>query len=154
MQLSGYKIMKIKCLAIASITSLLFACTNQTPPNRAIATTTPVIETSKTALTKFVTVSHATQGAMRVITVNGKRYLEFDQTFKTEGGPDVLVLLHRDRTPKEYQQQKFVSLGHIQKFNGIQRYAIPDNVNLSDFRSVVIRCRLFSVTFGYAPLSS
>lgn len=98
MQWSEHKIMKIKHLAIASITSLLFACTNQTPPNRAIATTTPVMESSKTALTKFVTVSHATGGAMRVITTNGKRYLEFDKTFKTEGGPDVLVLLHRDST--------------------------------------------------------
>jgi len=146
--------MKIKHLAIASFSLALFACTNQAPPNRAIIAATPVVETSKTPASKFTTVSHTTQGAMRVINANGKRYLEFDKTFKTEGGPDVLVLLHRDRTPKEYQQQKFVSLGHIQKFNGTQHYAIPDNVNLSDFRSVVIRCRLFSVTFGYAPLSS
>ncbi|WP_009634363.1 DM13 domain-containing protein [Synechocystis sp. PCC 7509] len=144
--------MKLKHLAIASISLLLFACTNQTPPDQAIATITPVVETSKNAIAKFVTVSHSTEGGVRVITANGKRYLEFDETFKTEGGPDVLVLLHRDRQPKEYQQQKFISLGHIQKFSGTQRYTIPDNVNLADFRSVVVRCRLFSVTFGYAPL--
>lgn len=146
--------MKLKHLAIASISLLLFACTNQTPPNQSITSATPLVETSTTALTKFVTVSHATEGAMRIITANGKRYLEFDKTFKTEGGPDVLVLLHRDRQPKDYQPQKFVSLGHIQKFSGTQRYTIPDNVNLAEFRAVVVRCRLFSVTFGYAPLSS
>lgn len=143
--------MKLKHLAIASISLLLFACTNH-PPDRDIATATPVVETSKTAIAKFVTVSHSTEGGVRVIASNGKRYLEFDETFKTEGGPDVLILLHRDRQPKEYQQQKFISLGHIRKFSGTQRYIIPDKVNLADFRSVVVRCRLFSVTFGYAPL--
>lgn len=146
--------MKFKYLAIASFSLLLIACTDETPPNQSITPANPVVETTTTPLTKFVTVSHSTQGAVRMITANGKRYLEFDETFKTEGGPDVLVLLHRDRSPKEYQQQKFVSLGHIQKFSGTQRYPIPDNVNLADFRSVVVRCRLFSVTFGYAPLSS
>lgn len=145
--------MKYQYLAIASILVLLVGCTNETS-TLTPSSATPVIETSTSALTKFVTVSHSTQGAMRVIAASGKRYIEFDNTFKTEGGPDVLVLLHRASPPQNYQQQDFVSLGRIQKFSGTQRYLIPDNVNLADFRSVVVRCRLFSVTFGYAPLDS
>lgn len=145
--------MKYQYLAIASILVLLVGCTSKTS-TPTLSSATPIVETSTTALTKFITVSHSTKGAMRVITASGKRYIEFDNTFKTEGGPDVLVLLHRDSPPQNYQQQDFVSLGRIQKFSGTQRYLIPDNVNLADFRSVVVRCRLFSVTFGYAPLDS
>lgn len=37
--------------------------------------------------------------------------------------------------------------------SGAQRYALADNVNLADFRSVAVWCRKFNATFGYAPLS-
>lgn len=86
------------------------------------------------------------------MTESGQRYLVFDNAFKSDSGPDLFVLLHRDYPPKQYQSQDYVNLGRLQKTSGQQRYTIPANVNPEDFQSVAIWCRLFNVTFGYAAL--
>jgi hypothetical protein len=65
-----------------------------------------------------------------------------------------LVILHRSDTPQTYDAQEYVNLGRLQNLNGAQRYAIPENVNVDDFRSAAIWCRQFNVGFGYAKLSS
>ncbi|NEP01073.1 MAG: DM13 domain-containing protein [Symploca sp. SIO2E9] len=102
----------------------------------------------------FVGAAHPTQGAVRVVTENGQRYLEFDETFKTDRGPDLFVLLHRQQTPESYKNQDYVNLGDLEKVSGTQKYAIPEQVDLADWKSVVIWCRQFNVTFGYAPLGT
>ncbi|MGI8501352.1 MAG: DM13 domain-containing protein [Hassallia sp.] len=97
---------------------------------------------------------HPTQGTVRVVTEKGKRYLEFDQSFKTDNGPDLYVILHRSDAPpiSGIKKKDYASIARLQKTSGVQRYAIPNNVKLADFRSVAVWCRKFNATFGYAPL--
>jgi hypothetical protein len=102
----------------------------------------------------FVSAEEPTQGSARIISEKGKRYLELDRDFKTAKGPTLFVLLHRSDTPKTYDAKDYVNLGPLQKLSGVQRYAIPEDVNLDDFRSAVIWCQKFNVGFGYAKLSS
>jgi Electron transfer DM13 len=101
---------------------------------------------------QFVTVEHATQGTAQIVTENSKRYLVLDQAFMTSEGPDLFVLLHREKMPHTYDAQSYISLGALQQVKGAQRYAIPDDLNLADFQSAVIWCRQFSATFAYAPI--
>lgn len=82
----------------------------------------------------------------------GQRYLEFDQAFRSDSGPDLFVLLHKDSTPTSYAADRFVNLGELQSVSGKQRYAIPDSISLADLNSAVIWCREFNVTFGHAVL--
>ena len=98
----------------------------------------------------FVASEHPTAGTARIITENGKRYLEFDAAFMTDAGPDLFVLLHQQATPQTYTPQDYLSLGRLQQTNGMQRYAIPDDTDLSQFQSAVIWCRQFNATFGFA----
>ena len=120
--------------------------------------TAPVVlaqATGSTAAAKsgqFVTAEHETQGSARIVTENGQRYLEFDSAFRSDNRPDLFVLLHRQGRPTRYQGGDFVRLGRLQSTKGTQRYAIPDNVSLSEFNSAVIWCRAFNATFGFAPL--
>jgi hypothetical protein len=100
----------------------------------------------------FVAVAHPTTGAARVIEMDGQRYLELDAAFSTEPGPDVFVLLHAEAVPETYSSENYVNLGPMQQAEGIQRYAIPPEVDLAMVNSAVIWCRQFDVTFGYAPL--
>lgn len=97
---------------------------------------------------------HPTQGTVRVVTEKGKRYLEFNQSFKTDQGPDLYVILHRSDAPpvSGIKKKDYVSIARLQKTSGAQRYTLPNNVNLADFRSVAVWCRKFNATFGYAPL--
>lgn len=100
----------------------------------------------------FVTVSSDTVGGVAIVEENGKRYLEFDETFSTEDGPDLFVLLHKEATPQSYSSDQFVNLGDLQSITGSQRYEIPEDVSIDDFKSAVIWCRQFNVTFGVAEI--
>ncbi|NEZ58336.1 DM13 domain-containing protein, partial [Adonisia turfae] len=100
----------------------------------------------------FVTVSSDTVGGVTIVEENGKRYLEFDETFSTDDGPDLFVLLHKEATPQSYSSDKFVNLGNLQSINGSQRYEIPEDISIDEFKSAVIWCRQFNVTFGFAAI--
>lgn len=103
----------------------------------------------------FVAAEHATTGMARIVEENGHRYLELDTAFSTsDQGPDLHVILDPSaRPPQAYQNPgSYVNLGSLQKFKGAQRYPIPDSVDLSNFKSVSIWCRMANATFGYAPL--
>jgi len=111
----------------------------------------------------FVSGEHPTQGTVRIISQNGKTFLELDQKFKTSDmGPDLVVILHRSSNvlgstkPPAYSLKAgdYVLLAPLQKFRGAQRYAIPANVNLANYQSAAIWCRKFNATFGAAKLSS
>lgn len=104
----------------------------------------------------FVAAEHPTYGMARIASENGNRYLEFDQGFKSDAGPDLHVILHRAASlPKGgLKEQDYVILSRLQKVSGKQRYTIPQNINLANYRSVAIWCRKFNATFGYAPLQN
>ncbi len=102
----------------------------------------------------FVTAAKPSQGIVTVVTDDGQSYLEFDAEFRTGSGPDVFILLHRQENPQNYDEANYVNLGKMESTSGSQRYAIPSEVNLDDYKSVAIWCRKFGVTFGYAPLNT
>ncbi|MFQ4142750.1 DM13 domain-containing protein [Chlorogloeopsis sp. ULAP02] len=103
----------------------------------------------------FVAAEQPTSGMARIVTDKGRRYLVLDSAFKTSSqGPDLHVVLDpTEKPPMQYQDPtSYVNLGKLQKFNGEQRYPIPAAINLSNFKSVAIWCRMANATFGYAPL--
>ena len=105
----------------------------------------------------FVAAEKPTTGKARIVTENGHRYLELDSAFSaSDQGPDLHVLLEPSaKPPQSYQSQgsgSYVNLGGLQKVKGAQRYPIPDSINLANFKSVSIWCRMANATFGYAPL--
>ncbi|MGF1521384.1 MAG: DM13 domain-containing protein [Leptolyngbyaceae cyanobacterium] len=100
----------------------------------------------------FEGVAHPTSGSATIVEENGKHYLEFDAAFRSDSGPDLLVLLHKEAVPQSYSTNQYVSLGFLQSVEGSQRYEIPEGVAVEDFQSAVIWCRQFNVTFGFAAL--
>ena len=103
----------------------------------------------------FVKQEKSTTGKAKIVNINGQRYLEFDKGFRTGNGPDVKVILHRNSSvPLNIREGNYITLGRIKSFNGKQRYAIPNNVNLANYKSVGIWCEEFNATFGFASLRS
>lgn len=128
-----------------------------TPAASASETTasTQIIARETVASASFVTVEqdHPTQGKASIISENGQRYLVFDAAFTTAQGPDVQIILHRDsRIPVQVNEQDYITLAPLKSFDGQQRYALPNDLDLNQFKSVGIWCRKFNVTFGYAAL--
>ncbi len=104
----------------------------------------------------FVSAEKPTTGTAKIVTENGQRYLVLDQAFSTsDQGPDLHVLLDTaKKPPQQYQNfNSYVNLGKLQNYSGTQRYPIPAAINLANYKSVVIWCRMANATFGYASLS-
>jgi hypothetical protein len=106
---------------------------------------------------KFIAAEKPTTGTARIVEENGHRFLELDSAFSTsDQGPDLHVLLDTTgKPPQKYDASnsgRYINLGKLSKYAGTQRYPIPDAVNVANYRSVVIWCRMANATFGYAPL--
>jgi hypothetical protein len=173
--------MKMKHWISLSLASLLFVTlVGQIKTNQAIEQTLAIVDSTPPSATSFMAQApaakpsalvksgnfksgeHPTQGKVRIVTQNGKTFLELDQAFKTSSmGPDLVVALHRSNNvlsttkPPAYPLKAgdYVVLAPLQKFSGAQRYAVPANVKLANFQSAVIWCRKFNATFGAATLN-
>lgn len=156
--LVGLLVLSVGCAAEVAEQS---ASETTSPPVEAEAeplAEAPVPEASTKSGT-FVPGEAPTEGRAQIVTENGERYLELDESFKTsDQGPDLFVILHRSddvlatTEPPAYplQEGDYVILGALEEFTGAQRYPIPEEVNLDDYKSAVIWCRQFNATFGVA----
>lgn len=119
--------------------------------NSAVAQATTAIASGA-----FVAGEAPTTGTARIVTEGGHRYLELDAAFITSNmGPDLHVLLDSaTQPPKSYTNLgSAINLGKLHAASGVQRYPIPDAIDLANFSTVVVWCRMANATFGYAPLT-
>jgi hypothetical protein len=66
------------------------------------------------------------------------------------GAPNMYVYLS-DRS--DGQPGHYVDLGPLKATNGSFNYQVPETVDLTAIRTVVVWCRAFSVTVTFAPLT-
>lgn len=163
--------MKFKQLVLLSVTSLFASALSisgstvgvlANPSSNNVPSVRTSTETQATMVQNpmlisgsFVAAEAPTTGKVRIVTENGHRFLQIDSAFSTsDKGPDLHVILDTAaKPPQAYQNPgSYVNLGKLQKYKGSQRYPIPDMINLSEFKSVAIWCRMANATFGYATL--
>ncbi len=112
----------------------------------------PVVQTVATG--QFISRDHATEGTASVLTDGSpQRFLRFTE-FATDNGPDVNVYLSTTAPDGDSGafDDDFVDLGDLSGNVGDQNYEIPEDVDLSRYRTVVLWCVRFGVPFGAAPL--
>ncbi|CAM5231735.1 hypothetical protein GCM10010329_63200 [Streptomyces spiroverticillatus] len=104
---------------------------------------------------RFVSHEHETSGIARAVRLaDGSQVLRFED-LKTSEGPDVRVYLSV-REPGAVEAglaDGDVQLGKLKGNLGNQNYPVPPGTDLSRFRSAVIWCERFSVSFGAADLA-
>jgi len=104
----------------------------------------------------FVSHAHDTEGTARVVRLaDGGQVLRLEG-LDTSDGPDVRVYLsaRSAREARDGLGGGAVELGRLKGNLGDQNYAVPAGTEVSGFRSVVIWCKRFSVSFGAADLSA
>lgn len=94
------------------------------------------------------TTGHPASGTARVIEVDGKSYIRYEN-FKTINGPDLYIYLAKDLDAKEY-----VNLGRLRATEGNVNYEVPNDVDVSDYHYVMVWCKAFGVLFNYADLKA
>lgn len=103
----------------------------------------------------FHSAAHDTKGTAAIYEMNGGSRVLRLTGFQTSNGPDVHVLLGRAADAADSDTVKmagYVDLGSLKGNIGDQNYEIPAGLTPSDFKSVTIWCKRFSVNFGTAPL--
>ncbi|MEL6339915.1 MAG: DM13 domain-containing protein [Myxococcota bacterium] len=100
----------------------------------------------------FRAAQYPVEGRATLSVASDAARVELSDDFETRSGPDLFVLLHRAKKPTSYDAKDYVSLGVLKTIKGKQVYAVPAKVDLKRYRSVVIWCKKFDVTFAYAPL--
>ena len=90
---------------------------------------------------------HNGEGVARLIRdADGNHVLRFEN-FSVTNGPDLFVILSR---VDGYSGDGALDLGRLKATDGNINYEIPAGTDVTQFKSVVIWCRQFSVTFAVA----
>jgi len=95
---------------------------------------------------------HQAGGLASIITQGAQSILRFEN-FSVTNGPQLRVYLSTTENPTNRDGLgDFIDLGKLKGNVGNQNYIIPDDVDLSQYNSVVIYCKPFHVVFGSASL--
>lgn len=105
----------------------------------------------------FYNLVHLSSGEAVVYQLaDGSRVLRL-QNFSVDNGPDLYVyLVPIDPVPSTSGGAEiagFYNIGRLIGNVGDQNYEIPNDVDLSQYKSVVIWCQAFAVPFAAAPLT-
>jgi len=99
----------------------------------------------------FVKKRYTIHGSAKLENVKGQKKLTFSDDFKTKNGPDLKIYLSKHSIESLSSQdvdQTAVRLSVLKSHKGPQSYVIPSDVNLNDFKSVVIQCEAYTVLWG------
>ncbi len=105
----------------------------------------------------FVTHEHDTAGTARVVrNADGSHQLEL-VGLSTSDGPDLRVWLSDQPVSRDgwhvFDDGRYAELGRLKGNHGNQVYRLRSGIDPSDFSSVSIWCKRFSVSFGAAALT-
>jgi hypothetical protein len=107
---------------------------------------------------KLISHEHRTSGTVAVLALpDGSRVLRIEN-LDTSDGPDLKVWLSDAEVIAGkagwhvFDDGHYRALGNLKGNHGNQNYPIPADVQLADFRSAVIWCDRFNVSFGAAEL--
>lgn len=104
---------------------------------------------------RFRSLEHATRGSALVVELaDGSRLVRLEG-LETSNGPDLRVILSSEAPQDDwhvYDDGELLDLGALKGNLGSSNYEIPADADLSDFESIVVWCRRFSVGFGVARL--
>jgi hypothetical protein len=78
----------------------------------------------------------------------GGLQLRFASNFTSSNGPDLYVYLSTTNTVTAGSRE----IAELQSTRGAQTYILPGDVEMGDFDYVIIHCKPFNVTFGFARL--
>lgn len=90
---------------------------------------------------------HTGSGTVRIVNINGKNYIRFDEDFNVNNGPDLYVGLGKNGS-----YIKDSELGKLKGNIGSQNYELPENIDPQSVEEVWVWCKAFSVPFTKAIL--
>lgn len=147
----------------SGVTAEVLADIDETMTDEGIPTEVPVAEGDPmpgdiiTQFTgDFFSLAHPQEGTANVLNDGtAQRFLRFEDDFAGDNGPDLNVYLTRADGGRDVgDSDDYIDLGDLKGNIGSQNYEIPEDVDLTEFDTVVIWCVRFGVSFGAAELAA
>ena len=118
----------------------------------ALFSTNSFAQKGNTWVKKYYSVS----GNWSIETNAGKSYLVLHSNFKTSKGPDLKLFLTKKSAnsigKSEAVEKHGVLLGELKSYKGEQKYLIPSNLSISDFKSIVVHCEKYTKVWGASSI--
>lgn len=96
------------------------------------------------------------RGTWTVETKGGVTTVSLDEDFKTKNAPDLKILLS-PLTVEEINSKNAINdsvlVSLLDSNKGAQSYVIPEGVDLSQYKSIVIHCELYTKLWSAAALN-
>ncbi|HRH23869.1 MAG TPA: DM13 domain-containing protein [Candidatus Magasanikbacteria bacterium] len=109
-------------------------------------------EITTLATGSIVEVVHKGTGDVKIIEVDGKKILRFEN-LDVLNGPDLRVFISKSTYVKSSGDLgEHIELGKLKGNKGNQNYEIPDDLDVTRYNTVIIYCNPFSVVFNTARL--
>ena len=128
---------------------------------RSVSETAPVAPAQgRVASGQFSVVDsiHKGEGTAAIVRLaDGQWVLRLDDDFRVTNGPDLYVYLSGAAAPRssaELHSQGAFEVAQLKGNVGSQNYELPRDLDVEQFRSVVIYCRRFTTVFSTAELGS
>ena len=99
--------------------------------------------------------SFAIKGGWSIVEKNGSRVLSLDQNFHTKNAPDLKLFLSTkslgDLSGRNATEGSLL-ISPLKSNKGAQEYVLPANVDINQFRTLIIHCEAYSKLWGGANL--
>jgi hypothetical protein len=124
--------------------------TNTTKPS-----TTATFEPTEIMRGNFYGVDENHMGSGKAVIIQTKvgEFSLYLENFNVTNGPDLHIILAEEKNPYSVATLgDYLDLGELKSTTGDQAYALPADVNLEKYGSVVVYCVPFQAIFAIAPI--
>lgn len=99
--------------------------------------------------------SQSINGSWRIVETDEGRFLELDEGFRTRRAPDLKLFLSpldADSINAGNATSDSVLIAKLKKARGAQRYALPADIDVEQFRTLVLHCEQYTKLWGVSSL--
>ncbi|MCC1483082.1 DM13 domain-containing protein [Winogradskyella immobilis] len=98
------------------------------------------------------------KGSWKIVKEDAKTYVVMGDDFSAKKGPDLKIFLSKlnlkdidgDNASAKGQS---VFIAELKSFKGTNKYLIPSNINVSDYKTILVHCEKYAKFWGGAPLN-
>ena len=97
-----------------------------------------------------------TKGSWSITVEGDKRYINFNDEFKTKRAPDLKIVLSPKPLANITNRNALdgsVIISLLTSYSGAQRFEIPQDVNLEDYQTLLIHCEKFTYVWSGGSLN-
>ncbi|MEL7002573.1 MAG: DM13 domain-containing protein [Bacteroidota bacterium] len=96
------------------------------------------------------------EGSWKVVKEGDKTYVVMGDDFKTKKAPDLKIFLTKadlgDIDGDNAAEGTSVFVAKLKSYKGAAKYLIPSNINVSDYKTIIVHCEQYSKFWGGSPL--